>query len=261
MPTLSASTIGHWLASEQIRPWRYHSWQHIQKPEEFLSRARPVLRLYEHATTLLEQGTWVVCTDEKTSIQARQAEQAPRPAIPQQPVYLSPRYHRHGAVNLMAALSVADGLVYGQCYERKRFVDFRSFLETAVVPEAERRGVRKVALVLDNGTTHASKQLPRWVRELGTRSEGKLTMQLYWLPTNASWLDQIEIWFSLIQEKLFQPNHFTSRNELVQAILDFITHYNQVAKPLKWSYTVEQLEHKLAPRLRGGAKQEDKQAV
>lgn len=74
----------------------------------------------------------------------------------------------------MVALSVADGLVYGQCHPRKRFVDFRSFLETVVVAEAHRRGVQKVALVLDNGPTHASKQLPRWVKELATTSEGKL---------------------------------------------------------------------------------------
>ncbi len=76
-------------------------------------------------------------------------------------------------------------------------------------------------------------------------------MQPYWLPTNASWLDQIEIWFSLLQRKLLQPNHFTSLDELQRAILDFIAHYNQTAKPLKWSYTVEQLELKLATRLRG----------
>jgi hypothetical protein len=92
-----------------------------------------VLHLYEQATALLEQGIWVVCTDEKTSIQARQAEQAPRPAICEHPMYQSPRYTRRGALNLMAALSVADGLVYGQCYQRKRFVDFRSFLETVLL--------------------------------------------------------------------------------------------------------------------------------
>ena len=85
----------------------------------------------------------------------------------------------------MAALSVADGLVYGQCHTRKRFVDFRSFLETVVVAQAQNRGVQRIALVLDNGPTHASKQLPRWVEELARASEGKLTMQLFWLPVNA----------------------------------------------------------------------------
>ncbi len=250
LPDVSASTLGRWLQAEQIRPWRYHPWQHIQKPEEFLQRARPVLQLYEHATALLEQGIWVVCTDEKTSIQAREAEQAPRPAIRKHPVYQSPRYHRGGALHLMAALSVADGLVYGQCHTRKRFVDFRTFLETVVVAEAQRRGVQTIALVLDNGPTHASRQLPRWVEELATTSDGKLTMLLYWLPVNASWLDQIEIWFSLLQRKLLQPNHFTCLDELQQAIADFIARHNQTAKPLKWSYTVEKLERKLGTNSR-----------
>lgn len=69
------------------------------------------------------------------------------------------------------------------------------------------------------------------------------------LPTNASWLDQIEIWFSLLQRKLLHPNHFSSLDDLERTIQDFITHYNQTARPLKWSYTVEQLERKLATRL------------
>jgi len=107
---------------------------------------------------LLKQGTWVICADEKTSLQARQAEQAPRPAIPKYPVSQSPRYIRHGALHLMAVLSVADGLVYGQCHTRKRFVDFRTFLETVVVVEAQRRGVQKIALVLDNGNKQPEPQ-------------------------------------------------------------------------------------------------------
>jgi DDE superfamily endonuclease len=89
-----------------------------------------------------------------------------------------------------------------------------------------------VALILHNGSMHAPKQLTRWVHELPTMLEGKLAMQLYWLPKNASWLDQIEIWFSLLQRKLLQPNHFTSLDELQQAIQDFIIHYNQTANPL-----------------------------
>jgi len=218
--------------------------------EAFLLRARPVLQLYEHATVLLEQGIWVVWTDEKTSIQAREAEQAPRPAERSHPVYQSPRSHRRGALHLMAAFSVADGLVSGQCHPRKRKASFRSFLETVVVAEAHRRGVQKIALVLDNGPTHASKQLPGFVEELATTSEGKLTMQLSWLPVNASWLDQLEIWFSLLQRQLLQPNHFTRLDELQQAIENFIRHYNQAAKPLKWSYTVEKLERKLGTNLR-----------
>lgn len=101
-----------------------------------------MLHLYEQAPALLKQGIWVVCTDEKTCIQARSAEQASRPAVPGHPVYQSPRYIRHGVLNLMGALSVADGRVYGQCHARKRFIDFRAFLETIIVAEAHHRGVR-----------------------------------------------------------------------------------------------------------------------
>jgi transposase len=123
-------------------------------------------------------------------------------------------------------------------------------LETVLVAEAHRRGMQTVALILDNGPTHASKQLLHFVKELATRSDGKLAMQLYWLPPNASWLDQLEIWFSLLQRKLLQPNHFYSLDELDHAIEDFIRHHNQTAKPLKWSYTVEKLERKLGTNLR-----------
>jgi hypothetical protein len=124
-----------------------------------------------------------------------------------------------------------------------------AFSKTVLLVEAQRRQVQTVALVLDNGSTHAPKQLTRWIQEPAIILEGKLSIQLYWLPTNASWLDQIEIWFSLLQRKLLQPNHFCRLDELEQAILDFITRYNQTAKPLERSYTVEKLERKLAPRL------------
>jgi transposase len=72
-----------------------------------------------------------------------------------------------------------------------------------------------------------------------------LAIQVYWLPKNASWLDQIEIWFSILQRKLLNPNHFESLDNLQTAIELFIAFYNRFAKPINWSYTVEKLEHKL----------------
>ncbi len=245
LPTISVSTIGRWLKEERIRPWRYHSWQHIQNPETFLERARPVLQLYAQAKALLREGTWLVCSDEKTSLQAREAEQAPRPAYAGSPVQQSPRYVRRGARHLMAGLSVADGQVYGRCTTRKRFLEFRSFLQDVILPEALRREVNTLILILDNGTTHAPKQLARWLEEQAEASSGRLSIQVVWLPTNASWLDQMEIWFSVLQRKLLQPNHFLSTDHLEQAILDFIAYSNQTAKPINWSYTVEKLERKL----------------
>ena len=72
--SIAVSTVSRWLLLDKIRPWRYHNWQHILDPQEFLQRARPILRLYETAQMLLRVGIWVVCADEKTSIQARQRE-------------------------------------------------------------------------------------------------------------------------------------------------------------------------------------------
>jgi hypothetical protein len=249
LAAVSASTVGRWLLAEKIRPWRYRSWQHIHDRSAFLVRARPVLGLYAQARPLLQEGTWVVCVDEKTSIQARQAEQAPRPASGRHCARQSPRYKRHGARHLIAALSVADGQVVGQSSKRKRFVDFQTFITTVLVPEARRRGVHTLALIVDNGTTHAPKQLEGWLREQAAAHDWGLMFQVAWLPPNASWLDQIEIWFSILQRKLLQPNHFSSTDELEQMIDEFICHYNQTAKPIKWTYTVEKLERKLGSHL------------
>ena len=243
--SIAASTVGRWLASEKIRPWRYRSWQHILDPQAFLERARPVLRLYGRAKALLKKGFWVVCVDEKTSIQARKRPQTPDPAVPGHPVHVSHRYKRKGALNLFAALSVADGKIYGHCRLRKRFVDFQAFLLAVVIPEGLRRGVHTLALILDNGTTHAPKQLERWLKEQIEKHGWELSIQVYWLPKNASWLDQIEIWFSILQRKLLQPNHFERLGALRQAILEFIAYHNETAKPIQWSYTVEKLEKKL----------------
>jgi transposase len=243
--SIAASTVGRWLQSEKIRPWRYHTWQHILDPQAFLERARPVLRLYEQAKELLRRGIWIVCVDEKTSIQARRRKQTPSPAAPGHPVHISHRYERKGSLNLFAALSVADGKVYGHCRLRKRFVDFQAFLLAVVIPEALRRGVHTLALILDNGTTHAPKQLERWLKEQIESHGWELSIQVYWLPKNASWLDQIEIWFSILQRKLLQPNHFERLGALRQDILEFIAYHNETAKPIQWTYTVEKLEKKL----------------
>ena len=243
--SIAASTVGRWLASEKMRPWRYHSWQHILDPHAFLERATPVLRLYVQAKKLLHSGVWVVCVDEKTSIQARQRLLAPDPAQPGHPVHIAHRYQRQGALHLFGALSVADGQVYGKCRLRKRFVDFQAFLLGTVIPAALERGVHTLALILDNGPTHAPKQLEAWLQEQTRCHDWTLDIQIYWLPVNASWLDQIEIWFSILQRKLLQPNHFERLGSLRQDISAFIAYYNQTAKPIQWSYTVEKLKEKL----------------
>ena len=100
-------------------------------------------------------------------------------------------------------------------------------------------------LILDNGTTHAPKQLENWLQEQVRLHQWSLTVQVYWLPTNASWLDQIEIWFSVLQRKLLSPNHFHSTDELAHSIMEFIRCENLSPKPIHWTYTVAKLKAKL----------------
>ena len=243
--SIASGTVRRWLAAEKVKPWRYHSWQHILEPARFLTRARPVLRLYECAKQLLAEGVWVVCADEKTLIQARHPEQQTRPAQANRPCLLSPRYQRRGFLHLFAALSVADGYKVGQPFTAKRFADFQTFLLESLVPEATKRGVHTVKLILDNGTTHTPKRLQPWLDEQAQSHAWSFTVQVVWLPTHASWLDQIEIWFSVLQRKLLQPNDFESTHALAGALADFMASDNLSPKPINWSYTVENLEQKL----------------
>jgi hypothetical protein len=215
---ISTSTVRRWLKAERLRPWRYHSWQHIHDPVTFLRRARPVLDAYVQAQTLLQGGTWLVSLDEKTSIQAREGEHPPRPAHQGKPALYEARYHRRGARHLFAGLSIADGKVYGTCRSRKRFVDFQTFVQQVILPEALRRGVQNVTFILDNGTTHAPKQLEGWLQA----QSGVCDLRL---------------------------NHFLSTTALETALDEFITYYNLQAKPIHWTYTIEKLEHKLSQKL------------
>lgn len=243
--SIATSTVWRWLQAERLRPWRYHFWQKISDPGAFLVRARPVLELYEQATNLLRQGIWVVCVDEKTSIQARKGREDPVPATADHPVHVAPRYARKGALQLFAGLSVADGFVFGCTRARKRFVDFQAFILEVLVPEAISRGATEIRLVLDNGPTHAPKQLETWLTEQQAIQQWPFTIQVAWLPKYASWLDQIEIWFSVLQRKVLTPNHFASLDTLTQRITDFIGHHNASAKPINWTYTVDKLVDKL----------------
>ena len=242
---IATSTVWRWLQAERLKPWRYHLWQHSRDPH-FLPRAKAVLQLYEQAVELLKAGIWVICVDEKTSLQARQGLDEPLPACPGSPLQVAARYIRRGALQLFAALSVADGQVYGCCRARKCFSDFQAFFLEVVVPEAIQRGVKEIRLILDHGPTHAPKQLEAWLAQQQLQQAWPFTVQVVWLPKYASWLDQIELWFSVLQRKALTPNHFTSLEALQLRLINFIEHYNHSAQPIQWSYTVAKLEKKFA---------------
>jgi transposase len=243
--SIATSTVWRWLKSERIKPWRFHAWMH-RIDDNFVAKATPVLKLYAQAQFLINAGFWVVCVDEKTSIQAREGLHPNRAAGVKQPVHFASRYSRKGALHLFAALSVAEGLVYGCCRPSKTFLDFQAFLLEVLIPEAIHRQVRHIYLILDNGSTHAPKQLQTWLNQKQKEEGWAFTVEVVWLPKYASWLDQIEIWFSILQRKLLSPNDFPDLKTLQKRITDFIARHNESAKPIEWSYTVPQMMEKFA---------------
>jgi transposase len=232
---IAPSTIRTWLRRDKIKPWRYHSWQHSTDPQ-FVDKAVPVLDLYEQAPRLCAQGELTVCTDEKTSIQARQRVTPTKAAAPGEVVQVADRYKRMGAVQLFCALVVASGVTFTQTRLTKKFADFKAFL-TDLFQSALCAGIKVLHLILDNGPTHAPKQLATWLAAL----ELSFEVRLYWLPTYASWLDQVEIVFSKVQRDVLTPSDFASTLALERTLQAYFADLNQHPKPIEWTYTKTKL--------------------
>jgi hypothetical protein len=235
MEHISPGTIRAWLRADKIKPWRYHSWQHSTDPH-FVDKAIPVLDLYEHAQALAAQGEAVVCSDEKTSIQARQRVSATTAAAPGYPVHVADRYKRMGAVQLFCALVVASGRTFTRTRSGRKFADFKAFL-WELFQSALCTGLKVVHLILDNGSTHAPKQLGSWIASLALAFE----VRIYWLPTHASWRDQGEIIFSKVQRDVLTPNDFPSTLALEKQLKTYFDELDRHPKPIQWTYTKTKL--------------------
>jgi len=239
--SISASAIRRWLDEDKLKPWQYHLWQKPTDPM-FVEKATPVLDLYEKASELAEQGEAVVCMDEKTSIQARKPIHETRPAIPEHPSQVASRYERMGALQLFCALMVATGTTFAQCFDRKCFSDFQAFL-VSFFAHAQSLGIKVLHIILDNGSTHAPKQLIGWIASLNITLE----VHIYWLPRYASWLDQAEIIFSKLQRDLLIPSDFDSKGQLNDRIIDYFEELNRNPRPVKWTYTKAKFVAKFCP--------------
>jgi hypothetical protein len=195
-----------------------------------------VLDLYEHAPELAAQGEAVVCSDEKTSIQARQRVSATQAAAPGWPIHVADRDKRMGAVQLFCALMVASGLTCARTRSGKTFADFKAFL-LELFQSALCMGLKVVQLILDHGSTHAPKQLGPWIASLELALEGRI----YWWPTHASGLDQGEIIFSKVQRDVLTPNDVPSTLALEKHLKHYFADLNRHPKPIPWTYTKTKL--------------------
>jgi transposase len=161
---------------------------------------------------------------------------------PGEVLQVADRYKRMGALQLFCALVVASGLTFTQTRATKKFVDFKAFLQ-AFFQRALCTGIKVLHLILDNGPTHAPKQLGAWLasREL------TFEVRIYWLPKYASWLDQVEIIFSKVQRDLLMPSDFPSLAALERDLATYFADLNQHPKPINWTYTKTKLLAKFEP--------------
>ena len=231
----SASTIARWLADDAIRPWQYRSWIFPRDPD-FLQKAGPVLDLYagRWEGKLLEPGDMVLSADAKPSIQARKRIHPSAPPAPGRGQRVEHEYERRGALTYFDAWDVRRGGVIGRS-ERKGGIAPFDRLVWQVMTKEPYASAPRVFWIVDNGSDHRGKASIK-------RLQGRWpTLILVHLPVHASWLNQVEIYHSIIQRKLLAPNDFASTAELARALNDFERYYNEIAEPFDWNFTRDDL--------------------
>ena len=219
---ISASQIGRILADLDIKPHKIRSWLTRSDDPEFWDRVADVCGLY------LSQplNALVLSIDEKTAIQARSRKHPTRPATPGRAARQEFEYVRHGTACLMAALDVHTGEVLATDAVRNDAASFIGFLEqidAAVPTELE------VHLVLDNGGSHIARATKAWLAQ-------HPRFVVHHTPRHASWLNQVELFFSILTRRLLRYGEFGSRDDLVAKIMRFITEHNHTARPFRWTY-------------------------
>ena len=228
---VSASTIRRWLARDALKPWQHRSWISVRDPQ-FAARAAPVLDLYAGIWDgqPLGAGDYVICADEKTSIQARCRCHPTLPPGKARAMRVEHDYERRGAVAYLAAWDVHRGQVAGRCEDTTGIAPFARLAEQVMTTEPYASADR-VFWIVDNGSSHrgaasAERMASTWPNA-----------QLIHLPAHASWLDQAEIYFSVVQRKVLTPNDFTGLDQIRDRLAAFETRYNQIARPFTWKFT------------------------
>ena len=231
----SASTIGRWLAEDAIKPWQQRSWIFPRDPD-FLEKAGPVLDLYQgrFEGKLLEPGDMVICADAKPSIQARKRIHQSAPPAPGRGQRVEHEYERLGAVTYFDAWDVRRGQIMGRTEPKGGIAAFDR-LVWQLMTKQPYASARRVFWIVDNGSDHRGKASIK-------RLEGRWpTLTLVHLPVHASWLNQVEIYHSIIQRKLLDPNAFEDTAELARALNQFEQRHNEIAKPFEWNFTRQDL--------------------
>ena len=229
--SISDSTVSRWLNADAIRPWQHRCWI-FPRDAQFAVKAGRILDLYQRCWRgkALRDDEFVLSTDEKTSIQARARK---HPTLPPQPgvaMRVEHEYGRCGAWAYLAALDVHRAKVFGRCERKSGIAPFERLVDQ-VMRQPPYNQARRVFWIMDNGSSHRG---ARCVTRLQEKFPRLVPVHG---PIHASWLNQIEIYFSIIQRKVLTPNDFPSLAAVEDRLLAFQTHYEAIAQPFEWKFT------------------------
>lgn len=237
---ISGSTIWRWLDADAIRPWSRRSWIFPRDPR-FAERAGPVLDLYHRhwEGAPLGDHDFVISADEKTQLQLRERRHPSTPPGPHRPIRVEHEYRRHGTCAYQAAWDVHRAQLFGHVVPKSTSHAFDELVAHVMLQEPY-VSAHRVFWIVDNGGIHRG-------RASIQRLEGRwLNLRLIHLPIHASWLNQIEIYFSILQRKAWIPDDCASLEAATQRILGFQEHYQANARPFEWKFTRADLVNLLA---------------
>jgi hypothetical protein len=238
--SISGATVWRWLEADAIKPWNYRSWIFPRDPQ-FAPKAGRVLDLYQGVWEgqLLGSDDYVISADEKTGLQARKRFSAAQPPGPGQAGRIEFEYERHGVLAYMAAWDVRRAKIFG-LGEQTTGIESYHHLVDLVMGQEPYRSARRVFWITDNGSSHngekSKQRLTQWYRN---------AIQVH-LPVHASWLNQIEIYFSIVSRKVLTPDDFSDVDMVKQKLMAFQAYYETIAKPFEWKFTRSDLNNLLA---------------
>lgn len=239
---ISASTVRRWLTADAIKPWQFRSWLFPRDPD-FAAKAERVLDLYDRRWKgrKLEPGEYVISSDEKTSIQARCRCHPTPPPGKARMMRVNHDYERGGALAYLAAYDVHQARVFGRCASSTGIGPFMALAEQVMTTEPY-ASAKRVFWIVDNGSSHRGQTA---TNRLAQRFPNAVMAHT---PVHASWLNQVEIYFSILQRKVVSPNDFTDLDEVEHRLGEFEKRYNATATPFDWKFTRNDL-HDLLDRI------------